>query len=41
MLMRNFKIHDLQPEGYPKKEEHTAPAIYMWSDSLFHVNIPV
>lgn len=20
--MKNFKIHDLQPEGYPQREEH-------------------
>lgn len=35
MLRRNFKIHHLQPEGYPPKSgTHWPPATYMWTNTV-------
>lgn len=35
MLMRNFKMNDLQPEGYPpKRGTHWPPATYMRSNTV-------
>lgn len=36
MLMRNFKIHNLQSEGYcPKRGTCWPPATYMWSNTVY------
>lgn len=40
-LMRNFKIHDLHPEGYPHKGEHAGPLLPTCGVTLFHVNVCV